>query len=266
MPLRRRWMIWLAGGRRSGSPHKTNGRALKASSWCPVARCSRTRQIFSTCLNLCFVMPSVGRIWPTLLKDGELGAGKCRVSFSSAGMTRGGERGSTGRQVWQRRHLSGGQRLCQNCAKTLSIWLKRGSTSSESRIPKSAYAHRRKRDSKLSDLEPVSSGATGRGFESLQAYHLTPLFSVYPFLSCPSRRPFLCQNCAKNGSICPRCAKTPFMFVGSTIQPVESFSHHVQLRLAVPFEYVGVALPEHQGHKAVGYTSRTEPCRERVTQ
>jgi hypothetical protein len=35
------------------------------------------------------------------------------------------------------------------------------------------------------------------------------------------------------------------MFVGSTIQPVEGFSHHVQLRLAIPLEYGGIALPKH---------------------
>src|SRR5215831_13854181 len=70
----------------------------------------------------------------------------------------------------------------------------------------------------------------------------------------------------QNGSIWPRCTRTPFVFVSSTIEPVKGFSHHVQLRLAVPLEHAGIALPKHQGDEVVGYTARAEPCGERVTQ
>jgi hypothetical protein len=56
------------------------------------------------------------------------------------------------------------------------------------------------------------------------------------------------------------------MFVGSTIQPVEGFSHHVKLGLTVPFENSGMALPEHLGNEVIGDTASTESRRERVTQ
>jgi hypothetical protein len=70
----------------------------------------------------------------------------------------------------------------------------------------------------------------------------------------------------QNGSIWPRCTRTPFVFVSSSIEPVKGFSHHVQLRLAVPLEHAGIALPKHQVDEGVGYTTRAEPCGERVTQ
>jgi hypothetical protein len=49
------------------------------------------------------------------------------------------------------------------------------------------------------------------------------------------------------------------------IQPVEGFSHHVQLRLAVPLEDTGIALPKHQRDEVVCHSSGAEPRRERVT-
>jgi indolepyruvate decarboxylase len=61
------------------SPHKTNGRALKASSWRPLARGSRTRQMDSICLYLCLVMSRLGAIWRTVLNDGERTAGDCEI-------------------------------------------------------------------------------------------------------------------------------------------------------------------------------------------
>jgi hypothetical protein len=41
-------------------------------------------------------MPRLGAIWPTVLKDGEIVADGCGALLSSAGMTRGGERGVDG--------------------------------------------------------------------------------------------------------------------------------------------------------------------------
>ena len=68
----------------------------------------------------------------------------------------------------------------------------------------------------------------------------------------------------QNGSIWPRCTKTPFVFVSSTIQPVERFSHHIQLRLAVPLEHSSIALAKHLRDKVVGHATCAEPGGERV--
>jgi hypothetical protein len=55
------------------------------------------------------------------------------------------------------------------------------------------------------------------------------------------------------------------VFVRLTIQPVERFSHHVQLRMAVPLEDSSITLAKHQCDEVVSYTTCAEPRRERVT-
>jgi hypothetical protein len=69
----------------------------------------------------------------------------------------------------------------------------------------------------------------------------------------------------QNGLVWPRCTKTPFVFIGPTIQSVESFSHHVELRLAIPLEDTGIALTKHQGYEVVCNSSGTEARCEGVT-
>ena len=89
-------LLPLEGGRRSGRSQRTNGRALNASSWHPLAGCSQTRQIDLTCLNFCLLMLSLGMIWHTVLNAGIGTAWDCGTSLNSGGMTRGSERGVNG--------------------------------------------------------------------------------------------------------------------------------------------------------------------------
>ena len=110
----------------------------------------------------------------------------------------------------------------------------------------------------------VASGATGRRFESCQAYHLSPLESIS--LSFPSspQMPETYQKCTKIPSV--RCHRTriPRALICGAIELGESFPHHVELGLAVPLKDAGIALPEHQRDEVVGYTTGAEPRRERV--
>jgi hypothetical protein len=56
------------------------------------------------------------------------------------------------------------------------------------------------------------------------------------------------------------------VFIGLTVQSVESFSHHVEFGLAVPFKDARVALPKHQRNKMICHSSGAESRREGVTQ
>jgi hypothetical protein len=54
------------------------------------------------------------------------------------------------------------------------------------------------------------------------------------------------------------------MLVCPAVKPSQCFPHHIQLRLAVPFENSSIALTEHLGNKMIRNTARAQPCGERV--
>jgi hypothetical protein len=56
------------------------------------------------------------------------------------------------------------------------------------------------------------------------------------------------------------------VLVGSTVEAVKRFAHHVQLRLAVPLEYTRVSLTQHLCHEMISHSTSAERGRERVPQ
>ncbi len=48
------------------------------------------------------------------------------------------------------------------------------------------------------------------------------------------------------------------MLVGLPIKFRQGLSHHIELGLTVPLEYVGIALPQHQRDEVIGHSSQQE--------
>src|SRR5437667_9214116 len=71
----------------------------------------------------------------------------------------------------------------------------------------------------------------------------------------------LCENSLSLGC----CAKSLLVLVRLAIKSCQGFAHHVELRLAVSFEHLGVALAQHLCDKVVSYSAGAQPRRERVS-
>ena len=63
-----------------------------------------------------------------------------------------------------------------------------------------------------------------------------------------------------------RCSRIPVVLVRAAVQLGQGFAHHGQFGLAVPFESLGVALPELLGHKMIGDSAGAQARGEGVTQ
>lgn len=57
------------------------------------------------------------------------------------------------------------------------------------------------------------------------------------------------QNCSRIASLRTRCSRIPIVLIRAAVKLRQGLAHHGEFGLAVPLECVGVALPQHLGHK-----------------